>query len=147
MSSQKARSELMKFDSGPAVGTVRSEKLSAVRLGVIAQSCTTGMRGGAAELTGANTRPIVSTARPSITRIPTTRTNRPGASMSPSDPRLRPNPPREGRRRNPTGCRSGKPRASGAFLRWALVGDLAAVGEHGEAIRDDQDADTPAKGD
>src|SRR5918999_288310 len=68
MSPQKARSELMKFDSGPDVGTVRSEKLSAVKFGVIAQSSTTGSRGGAAALTGAATNPIASTVSASTSR-------------------------------------------------------------------------------
>ena len=38
----------MKFDSGPVVGTLRSEKLRGVRLGVIAQLWTSGIFGGAA---------------------------------------------------------------------------------------------------
>src|SRR5918999_6221408 len=84
MSPQKARSELMKFDSGPLVGTVRSEKLSAVRLGEIAQSCTTGRRGGAAALTDGTTRPITSAViASSNSRSPTGRTLRTGVSNIP----------------------------------------------------------------
>jgi hypothetical protein len=59
MSPQKARSELMKFDSGPDVGTLRSENDRAVKFGVIAQSWTNGILGGDA-LNGAATNPIAS---------------------------------------------------------------------------------------
>ena len=59
MSPQNARSELMKFDSGPVVGTLRSENESGVRLGVIAQFWTSGIFGGLA-LSGAATSPIAS---------------------------------------------------------------------------------------
>jgi hypothetical protein len=54
----------MKFDSGPLVGTLRSEKESGVRLGVIAQLCTSGIWGGAA-LNGAATSPMASAERTS----------------------------------------------------------------------------------
>ena len=36
----------MKLDSGPLVGTLRSENESAVKFGVIAQSWTSGILGG-----------------------------------------------------------------------------------------------------
>ena len=67
MSPQKAKSELMKFDSGPLVGTLRSENESAVRLGVIAQLATSGTGGGVA-LKGAATSPMASAPSTSSSR-------------------------------------------------------------------------------
>src|SRR5512145_1866549 len=67
MSPQKARSELMKFDSGPCVGTLRSENESGVRLGVIFQLWTSGIFGGAAP-SGAATSPMASAASASSSR-------------------------------------------------------------------------------
>lgn len=57
----------MKFDSGPLVGTLRSENESAVKFGVIAQSWTSGIRGGYA-LNGAATSPIASAPSTSNSR-------------------------------------------------------------------------------
>ena len=49
----------MKFDSGPDVGTLRSENDRAVKFGVISQSWTKGILGGDA-LNGAATNPTAS---------------------------------------------------------------------------------------
>jgi hypothetical protein len=57
----------MKFDSGPLVGTLRSENESGVRLGVIAQLWTSGIFGGAAP-SGAATSPMASAASASSSR-------------------------------------------------------------------------------
>ncbi len=57
----------MKFDSGPLVGTLRSENESAVKFGVIAQSWTRGILGGDA-LEGAATSPMASAESTSSSR-------------------------------------------------------------------------------
>jgi hypothetical protein len=57
----------MKFDSGPDVGTLRSENDRAVKFGVIAQSWTNGILGGDA-LNGAATNPIASAESTSSSR-------------------------------------------------------------------------------
>src|ERR671919_675389 len=84
MSPQKARSELMKFDSGPEVGTLRSEKLSGVRFGVIAQSWTSGTLGGGAALAGATATPIANTGSTSMSHSLVGHPTRPLDTISPS---------------------------------------------------------------